>query len=105
VFSGSRKVWLSQAHLNEVSRAISNLVSESPGDAKLLALHDEIAVAGQRYAQASGKPGAMSKALGREEGDIPLTLTADEAECLYSALATSGSTAHSAREALLSGLL
>lgn len=106
MFTGSRKVWLSRVHFDTVSRVIANLLSEHPGDPNLASLHDEIAIAEQRYAQASVKPIAMSKALGRKEGDIPLTLTAVEANFLSGALyAAGGAPAQGAREALLSGLL
>lgn len=72
------KVWTTSQQVQMLAVAISNHLERYPGDTVVRSLHDEVAVARVRYEHSTDNPALLCRALGREQGDIPLSLTLPE---------------------------
>lgn len=77
-----RKVWVSEAQLKTIAAAVANKLDHNRSDQTLRGLHDEIAVAKDRYEASTAHPRALSHALGRQANDVPLSLSIEEVAIL-----------------------
>lgn len=80
----TRKIWLPEEALESLVSALGEELSENPTDTTVRALHDEAAVARQRFSSTTNHPEAVTKALGQTIGAIPLSLTLNEGSYLCS---------------------
>ena len=92
-------VWLTREQVDGLSISIANAL-ECQRSNTLLGIHNEIAVANQRYISSRIPSDALSRALGRNPADIPINLSVEEISLLMSLGAVSDQTKASIARAL-----
>lgn len=79
------KVWVTEDQVAVINRFVMSRI-ETDTSPELKAIHDEVAVATQRFQASTPLPSALSHALGRADGDVPLSLSVDEISYLLARL-------------------